>query len=370
MVVNRWRNWHSVRLTILTVCLVTASAAAAAGGSPGQEAGEAPAIVSCQIVSSRRMPYPMVEYVYACMLQNGPTASKGLRARATSGDQKVTILDDDLTFPEARPFEWVRSLDTFSVRFHRAYPPSRQWLRWRIWRWPLYSVVPVLFSPIDWDVNSLEVQEEAAALRSAMVDIQEFYRVALGGATFVLNELEVVQGRNPKEAYGIRWNGRNIYTDGIDIVGNVEAAVVAELHERGFPTPPAQNEDGYVVLMFVKGAGGWAGGRELGAGDGGWAILGDWAIDSIQGTVPEGAYWWSGRRLQVGAAAHELGHTFGLPHPDFYSGNWSTTIMGEWWNYPNLGFNQWELQYLGWKEPFFPGWRAPAWPVDDVDYPR
>jgi hypothetical protein len=212
--------------------------------------------------------------------------------------------------------------------------------------WPDYSVVPILFSPTDWDVNSAEVQDEAASLRTALAEIQQFYGTSLGGRTFRLNALKVVQGFGPKESYAIRWNGNNIYEDGVEFTGNMEHEVVSELHQRGFPTPPAQNESGYSALIFVKGAGGYAGGRELGAGDGGWAILGDWCIDSIQGAVPEGAYWWSGRRLQIGAAAHELGHTFGLPHPDAYNGDWETTVMGEWWNYPNLGFNPWEIQSL------------------------
>jgi hypothetical protein len=212
-------------------------------------------------------------------------------------------------------------------------------------RWPTNSVVPVLFVPTDWSVGSAEVQADAAGLRQAMPEIQQYYGTALasrlGGKTFRLNPLEVVQGRGPKESYGLVHNGRNIYEDGVEIVGNVEALVVDELHSRGYSTPPNQDESGYVTLIFVKGAGGWAGGREFGGADGGWAILGDWCIDSIDGTVPEGAYWWSGRRLQVGAAAHELGHTFGLPHPDAYGGDFGATIMGAWWDYPTVGFDEW-----------------------------
>ncbi len=220
--------------------------------------------------------------------------------------------------------------------------------------WPDNSVLPILFSPTDWSTSSADVQQEAASIRTAMTEIQQFYADSLGGRTFRLNSLEVVQANGPKENYGISWNGGNIYTDGVDIVGNVEAAVVEELHNRGYPTPPGQNESGYSVLIFVKGAGGWAGGREFPAADGGWAILGDWCIDSLNGEVTEGAYWWSGRRLQIGAAAHELGHTFDLPHPDAYNGNWETTIMGHWWNYPNLGFNQWEVDRLfAGKQSFF-----------------
>ena len=220
--------------------------------------------------------------------------------------------------------------------------------------WPDYSVVPILFVPTDWSISSGEVQAEAAALRSALHEIQRFYGDNNTGHTFTLNNLQVVQANGPKESYHIIWNGRNIYEDGVEFDGNMEAAVVAELHDRGYPTPPAQNESGYSALIFVKGAGGWAGGREFPEANGGWAILGDWAIDSIQGQVPEGAYWWSGRRIQTGASAHELGHTFDLPHPDAYGGAWDSTIMGAWWLYPAAGLNDHDRgTLLGGKLAFF-----------------
>ena len=212
--------------------------------------------------------------------------------------------------------------------------------------WPKYSVIPVLFSPTDWSIDSAEVQSEAAAIRSAMHEIQTFYADNLGGRSFHLNDLEVVQGNGPKENYHINWNGKNIYQDGVEFDGNMEAAVVEELYAHGYPTPPNQDVDGYSVVIFMKGAGGWAGGGEFGNADGGWAILGDWAIDSLQGAVQEGEYWWSGRRLQIGATAHELGHTFGLPHPDFYSGDFESTVMGNWWNYPTVGLNTWDQNHL------------------------
>ena len=220
--------------------------------------------------------------------------------------------------------------------------------------WPDDSVVPVLFVPTDWSVSSSEVLDEADAIQSAVAEIHQYYGDQLGGRTFRVNELEVVQAWGPKEQYHIKWNGGNIYENGVEFTGNMEAAVVDELHQRGYPTPPAQNEDGYSTLIFVKGAGGYAGGREFGAGDGGWAILGDWCIDSLQNQVVEGQYWWSGRRKQTGAAAHELGHTFGLPHPDAYGGSFSSTIMGNWWDYPTIGFSAWDENFL-WtnKDAFF-----------------
>ena len=198
------------------------------------------------------------------------------------------------------------------------------------------SVVPIFFVPTDWSVSGAEVQKEAAALRTAMAEMQDYYGDQLG-YTFRLEPLAVVQAQGRKEAYQITWTpGGNIYTDGIVIGPSFEHLVVQELYNRGYPTPPAQNEDGRSALIFVKGAGGWAGGREFPSANGGWAILGDWCIDSIAGDVPEGAYWWSGRRLQIGAASHELGHTFGLPHPP---SNPENLIMGNWWQYPNAGFN-------------------------------
>jgi hypothetical protein len=220
--------------------------------------------------------------------------------------------------------------------------------------WPDYSVLPVFFVPTDWSVDDPEVRSEAANLRTALVEVRSFYGRENSDWTFTLNPLQVVQASGPKEHYHIIWNGRNIYEDGVEFDGNMEHEVVSELHARGFPTPPAQDESGYSVLIFVKGAGGWAGGREFQSADGGWAILGDWAIDSINNELDENAYWWSGRRRQIGAAAHELGHTFDLPHPDAYGASFDSTIMGAFWNYPTPGLNDWERDRLAIsKGPFF-----------------
>jgi hypothetical protein len=188
----------------------------------------------------------------------------------------------------------------------------------------------------------------------ALGEIRTFYGRENADWTFTLNPLQVVQAEGPRTTYHIIWNGRNIYEDGVEFDGNMEHEVVSELHSRGYPTPVAQNESGYSVLIFVKGAGGWAGGREFAEADGGWAILGDWAIDSIEGQLAEGDYWWSGRRLQIGASAHELGHTFDLPHPDAHDDSFDSSIMGSWWGYPTLGLSDWERDHIAtFKSPFF-----------------
>ena len=63
------------------------------------------------------------------------------------------------------------------------------------------------------------------------------------------------------------------------------------------------------------------------------------AIDNCKNTwLPSGKIYGFG----VGALGHELGHAFGLPHPDAYgypdgSMQWSQTLIGKHWNYPNTG---------------------------------
>src|ERR1041384_4418363 len=129
--------------------------------------------------------------------------------------------------------------------------------------WPLYSVVPIFFVPRDWSTTSTEGAAERAASSSAMADVRAYYQTKLG-RTFTLNSEQLVQANGFKEAYGITWTpGRNIYIDSIQVSGAFEGAVASELHARGYPTPPDQNESGYSAMLFVKGAGGWAGGREV-----------------------------------------------------------------------------------------------------------
>lgn len=231
--------------------------------------------------------------------------------------------------------------------------------------WPLYSVVPIYFVPKDWSISSSEVAAERAAIDAAMQQIRTYYQGKLGGRTFVLDPVQLVQANSAKEAYGITWTpGGNIYEDGVQIGGSFEGAVVSELHTRGYPTPPAQNESGYSAVVFVKGAGGHAGSRAFSGADGGWSILGDWAIDSLQGApeVAEGVYWWSGPRKQKGAVAHELGHSFALLHPP--AGSESTTIMGNWWDYPNIGFSSSDkTTLLVTKAKFFPAAELAPTPI-------
>ena len=211
--------------------------------------------------------------------------------------------------------------------------------------WPAYSVVPVFFVPRDWDINSSEVQAEAAALRSALAEIRQLYAHALGGNTFVLNDLVVVQANGPKENYGLQWTGGNIYTDGINIRRRLRgkdcgrSCTVADFRLRRTRTRAATSSRSSSRAPAVTPAAVGFGT----AGDGGWAILGDWAIDSLQGQVAEGEYWWSGRKLAARCCRARARATLStLPHPDAWGGSDDRMIMGYWWGYPDIGFADWE----------------------------
>jgi len=119
------------------------------------------------------------------------------------------------------------------------------------------------------------------------------------------------------------------------IWGNVQTT----LNDANYPlwTP------GFIHIVFVKGAGGWAGSNMIGennwpapgpASEGGFGILGDWALDSITGTTNAECFAIYGtacyRDPQRGAVGHELGHAFGLYHAMEQRGS----IMYSWWDFP------------------------------------
>lgn len=117
-----------------------------------------------------------------------------------------------------------------------------------------------------------------------------------------------------------------------------------------------------VKLIFAPGAGGFAGGDggRFGLGNGGIAMVGDWAIQGIAGAslwgTPCNSSTFCSESRAKGTTAHELGHAFGLPHPDSDpNGNCSVMLNSR---FPDGIFLNSEIDFLK-SSPFFEAVSSP-----------
>ena len=185
-------------------------------------------------------------------------------------------------------------------------------------------VIPVYLVPRDYQVPLAGVAYHV----KVMADVRSWYARVLAGRTFVAEPLVVQVSRhsfaelaadqfqawwpllqNEFAAYGWPWNA----------------------HSR------------FKLLFLTHGAGAWAGSDsenggidsvaqagKVDKGDwGGLAVIGDSSVGGVlAGVCPETAHgksdstkataWWCSGSTYRGTVAHELGHTFGLPHPDAF----------------------------------------------------
>lgn len=105
------------------------------------------------------------------------------------------------------------------------------------------------------------------------------------------------------------------------------------------------------TLVFSAGGGGYAGANRYG-NDAGWAISGDWVLEPISGIPNDWGIpckysdgWQCSGGVPKGTPAHELGHAFGLGHPDpvLYP---DPSIMKWHGDYPTVGFLPHEVEFL------------------------
>ncbi len=178
-------------------------------------------------------------------------------------------------------------------------------------------VVPVLVFPADYAYDARRLPFRLTAVD----DVRAWYGRALDGVTFVAEPLVVRRSRHT-------------FAELAD--SNFQAWW--PLLGREFASLGRSWDDSadIKVLLLVHGAGAWAGadsengglrsrdeaGRVPAGSLGGFVVIGDSSVGGLLGHVcpldgrEGGTAWWCNWDTYRGTTAHELGHTFGLPHPD------------------------------------------------------
>lgn len=181
-----------------------------------------------------------------------------------------------------------------------------------------YRVMPIYFYPADLAPNSLYLD----AINKSLAVIQAWYSVQLDGLTFELDSAITVRGN-----HDLSW-----YQD--------PEKVLEDLSSFGLKPKPQ------ILLIFIEGSGIRGIGHTLNF----WAVLGERTLAGISGEYPADKLGFS-KNSQRGAIAHELGHAFGLPHPEANEEN-KDSVMLSWAFFPKLILLDSEIEFLR-NSPFF-----------------
>jgi hypothetical protein len=204
---------------------------------------------------------------------------------------------------------------------------------------PAFVVRPYYVYPSDQRMHS----EYVRAIEKLVVEVQDWYR-AKAGVTFRLATLEVVKG----EDYLSMRAGPNPTEEDRKDIQRLPAWWDSLQRIVKGPKPNS------VAWVFAQGGGGFAGANLWGEYQG-FATFGDWVLEPISGVREPAAIHSGFASWQVqggtpkGTTVHELGHAFGLHHPDKYPGK---TIMRWHGDYPGTGLLPHEVMILR-TSPFF-----------------
>jgi len=222
-------------------------------------------------------------------------------------------------------------------------------------------VVPVYVIPGDYAVP----RERIAYHVRVLDDVRGWYARATGGWTFMTEPLIVQISRHPFA----------------QLAADSFQAWWPELQREFADYGLSWNRHSIIkLLLLTHGAGAWAGAdSENGGIDsiaaaglvdkgrwGGLALIGDSSAGGVlAGVCPEiaaagagergrggGTAWWCSGSTYRGTVAHELGHTWGLPHPDAFrpgfrcADSTAYTIMQCHWEYARERLLEYEVTHL------------------------
>ncbi len=206
-----------------------------------------------------------------------------------------------------------------------------------------YIVRPYYVYPADQDY----FPEYEKAVNKVIVEIQEWYKKQVG-ITFKMAPLKVIKSkedymtmRGGEKPDMKRKDDKSYFSNWISALGKAIGGY--------------KNKS--VAWVFAQGGAGQAWGNLYGDYQG-FGVFGDWVLEPISGVEnPKGfpckkyATWECKGGTPKGTTVHELGHGFGVHHPDGYPGK---SIMLNHTEYPEIGLLPHEIMILK-TSPFFTG---------------
>jgi PKD repeat protein len=272
---------------------------------------------------------PKADFSYTISTEGVLPCSVQFSNLSQQGQQYKWYFGDGDSATQSNPVKQYHSSQTFTVKLVVSNTAGKDSISKKITIGPLlYSVKVLLITPKNTRWNRQYYQ----ALNSCVQNLLGWYKQQMGGKTFVLNTpvVDTVTGLHDSAWY----NSNNGTISGNDprFYGYYNT-----YYEMTQLLGDQFNNGKYVYMVYVAAPGG-------GAGASGFCALGDQDLKGLTGLDPDPVSRW------IGGAGHELGHAFGLPHPD--NQNPAALMWTGYTIYPSCLLQQADKDLLN-KSPFF-----------------